>query len=139
MPSSAGESDMRCKLCSWIVVCVLFGGLLMAADTNPAFTNPAEAGPDFAFQGEYLGTTGQSKWGVQVVALGEGKFDVVGYRGGLPGEGWKRGDETKPGKGELKNGAVEVQGDTWTATIKDGLMTVQHDANKIGELKKVER
>ena len=99
---------MRCKLCSWIVICTLFGGLLMAADTNPAFTNPAEAGPDFIFQGEYLGETGQSKWGVQVVALGDGKFDVAGYRGGLPGAGWKRGDDTKTGKGALQDGAVHI-------------------------------
>jgi hypothetical protein len=130
---------MQWKLGSWIVVCMFFGSLLMAADTNPAFTNPAEAGPDFVFQGEYLGMTGEGKWGVQVVALGDGKFDVVGYRGGLPGEGWKRGDDTKKGKGELKDGAVEVAGDAWSATIKEGIMTVKHGAEKVGELKKIER
>src|SRR5438093_1444173 len=100
MSSSNGESDMRWNLFIWMAVCVMFGGLLMAADTNPAYTNPAEAGPDFAFQGEYLGPIGEQKWGVQVVALGDGKFDVVGYQGGLPGEGWRRGDTTRQGKGE---------------------------------------
>ncbi|HMC11571.1 MAG TPA: hypothetical protein VKH44_09785, partial [Pirellulaceae bacterium] len=79
---------MRWKLFSWLAVCSLLGGLLLAADTNPAFTNPAEAGPDFGFQGEYLGNVGSQQWGVQIVALGDGKFDVAGYRGGLPGEGW---------------------------------------------------
>lgn len=111
----------------------------MAADTNPAFTNPAEAGPDFAFQGEYVGLAGSHSWGTQVVALGEGKFDVIGYQGGLPGAGWKRGDAIRPGKGELKDGVVEAAGDTWTATIKDGEMTVLQNGNKVGELKKVER
>jgi Domain of Unknown Function (DUF1080) len=130
---------MRWKLYGWLAVCVLFGGMLMAADQNPAFTSAAEAGPDFAFQGEYVGDVGSHKWGVQVVALGEGKFDTVGHRGGLPGEGWQRGDEVRRGKGELKDGAVAVTGDTWTATIKDGVMTVMHDANKIGELRRVER
>lgn len=130
---------MRRNLLASIAVCAMFGGLLTAADTNPAFTNPAEAGPDFVFQGDYLGAAGDQPWGVQVVALGDGKFDTAGYRGGLPGEGWKRGDATRPGKGELKDGAVEIVGDTWTATIKDGVMTVKHDGNKIGELKKVER
>jgi hypothetical protein len=76
---------------------------------------------------------------VQVVALGEGKFDVVGFAGGLPGDGWKRGDEVKRGTGELKEGAVNVNGDTWTATIKDGVFSVFHEPQKIGELKKVER
>jgi hypothetical protein len=130
---------MHCKFSLWVAVCLLFGGLLAAADTNPAFTNPAEAGPDFVFQGEYAGDAGQHKWGVQVVALGDGKFDVVGFQGGLPGAGWKRGGETSRGKGELNEGVVEITGDHWTGRIKDGLMTVMHDGNKFGELKKVER
>jgi hypothetical protein len=136
---SSGDADMRWKLSCWIVLCLLCGSLLLAADGKPAFTNPADAGPDFALQGEYAGMLGEQKWGVQIVALGEGKFDVVGYRGGLPGDGWRRGDDTKPGKGEARDGAVEITGDTWTAKVKDGLMTVSHGENKVGELKKVER
>jgi hypothetical protein len=116
---------------------LLLSSQAFAAD--PAYTNPKDAGPDFAFQGEYLGQGGEHKWGAQVIALGEGKFDVVGYRGGLPGEGWKRGDEVRRGKGELKDGTVKIEGDTWTATIKDGVFTVMHDGATIGELKKVER
>lgn len=130
---------MRWKLCSWLAVCCLFAGLLFAADGNPAYTNPADAGPDFPFQGEYGGKLGERMWGVQVVALGEGKFDVVGYQGGLPGEGWQRGGDVKPGKGELKDGTVEVTGDTWQAKIKDGVMSISHGDHKVGELKKVER
>ena len=80
------------------------------------------------------------QWGCHVIALGDGKFDVVGYVGGLPGDGWKRGDDTKKGKGELKDGVTSIKGDEgWTATIKDGVMTVEHEGNKVGELKKTER
>src|SRR5262245_34277954 len=95
--------------------------------------------PGLRRSGEYRGNVGEHAWGVQVVALGEGKFDVVGYAGGLPGDGWKRGGETKRGTGELMDGVVNVKGDTWTATIKDGVFSVFHDPQKIGELKKVER
>jgi hypothetical protein len=120
------------------LLCLTVGAL--AADKNPAFTDPAKAGPDFAFQGEYLSAEGGERWGSQVIALGDGKFDVIGYKGGLPGDGWKRGDETKPGKGELKDGVVTASGEGWKATIKDGVIAVTDpDGNKIVDLKKTER
>ncbi|MCA9266824.1 MAG: hypothetical protein KDA41_00055, partial [Planctomycetales bacterium] len=53
---------------------------------------------DFALQGEYMGQVASGRHagrvGLQVVALGEGKFDAVVYAGGLPGNGWSRGDRT---------------------------------------------
>jgi hypothetical protein len=112
---------------------------LSACAADPAITDPKQAGPDFAVQGEYLGDAGDHKWGAHVIALGDGKFDVVGYQGGLPGDGWKRGDATKRGTGELKDGVTQLKGDDWTGTIKDGVFTVMHEDQKIGELKKVER
>jgi hypothetical protein len=132
---------MRLRSLSLALASILsLSAAAVAADKSPAFTDAAKAGPDFAIQGEYVGGEGDHRWGGQVIALGEGKFDVIGYKGGLPGDGWKRGDETKPGKGELKDGFVTVTGDEWTATIKDGAITVKDkDGNSIGELKKTER
>lgn len=57
-----------------------------------AYTSPEEAAqndPDFLRQGEYIG----DKVGVQVIALGNGKFRAVTYTGGLPGHGWNQGEK----------------------------------------------
>jgi hypothetical protein len=44
-----------------------------AADLKKGVTDPAEAGSDFAVQGEYAGEMlGPMKFGVQVIALGDG-------------------------------------------------------------------
>jgi hypothetical protein len=118
---------------------LLVVGMACAADNNPAYTDPKQAGPDFAVQGEYRGQLGEGEWGAQVIALGDGKFDVVGFAGGLPGDGWKRGDKTNKGTGELTGEVAELKGENWTGTIKDGVFSVHHDGEKVGDLKKVER
>ena len=98
-------------------------------------------------QGEYAGTfkneDGEKKFGVQIKALGGGKFEVYGYMGGLPGDGWdgsdrwtgtaKRGDdgvthivgnEEHGGKARHKGGKIEV---------------LDEEGNVVGQAKKVQR
>ena len=65
----------------------------LAADKSSAtFTTAKEAGPDYQIQGEYTGSIQEKgkeqKVGAQIVALGQGKFALVLYPGGLPGDGW---------------------------------------------------
>lgn len=130
------------QLWSAILSSVVFLGLSSQAWAagGEAFTDPAKAGPDFAFQGEYVGEIAGEKWGAQVIALGDGKFQGVGYKGGLPGEGWKRGDDRKMAEGKLEGGIVAMKADDHSATIKDGVITLaDNSGNKIGELRKVER
>lgn len=108
-----------------------------------AYLDPAKAGPDFKVQGEYTGkiTTndGTTKFGVQVIALGDGKFDAVGYPGGLPGDGWT-GDEKIKASGGTKAGVTTLKGDQGSGRIEDGTLTIM-DSNGtiIGTLKKTVR
>ena len=50
---------------------------------GPAFTDPAKADDDFPYQGEYVGEIEHEgelrKFGVQVIALGDGTFDAIAY------------------------------------------------------------
>lgn len=117
--------------------------VLTGAASAQTFTEPDKAGDDYKIQGEYLGTLkdgdSEAKRGAQVIALGEGRFKGIGYSGGLPGEGWKRGDETYEAKGELKDGSVTFKFDGYEGVLKDGVIKVNVEGKSIGELKKVER
>lgn len=104
-----------------------------------AFTDAALAGPDFKVQGEYEGTIGDKlKFGAQVIALGEGKFDVVLLQKGLPGAGWD-GKTRVMLKGETKDGAIELSGTNFKGAIKDGVLSGTAEENVKYEGKKVER
>jgi hypothetical protein len=118
---------------------LLCGFACTACARNPEITDPAKAAkdPDFKIQGEYLGEGEVAsggpqehfKAGAQVIALGDGAFSVVLYKGGLPGEGWKRGDYRR--KMEGKRAGKEViltcpaDADVKAGSkIADGVMTV---------------
>ena len=93
---------MGLTLC--LLACPL-SGVSVAADgpRNFASADPLLTDADYPFQGEYLGDfvmDGEKvRLGMQVVALGDGEFDVVAYPGGLPGAGWQ-GAEKFSGKGK---------------------------------------
>ncbi len=115
---------------------------------NPVFTDPAAADDDFAIQGEYAGLVrheaGETEFGVQVVALGEGKFSAVAYPGGLPGAGWQ-GPDTITGSGRRDGEVVRIEGVDLGGVrrqgeIRDGSLVVLDDAgDPIATLPKVER
>ena len=74
-----------------------------SAQHKRAILDPKEAGPDFAIQGEYVGTIGtKAKIGAQVIALGGGRFDAVIYTNGLPGAGWDGKNESPPARGHKR-------------------------------------
>lgn len=111
-----------------------------AADKGPAYLDPAKAGPDFQVQGEYEGKIGNdTKVGVQVIALGNGKFDAVVYGNGLPGAGWDQKQPKIHLTGERKGDAVEFTGKNFQGTIQDGKFTGTADDDVKFELRQVHR
>ena len=120
------------------------------AQEKKEWIDPTEAAKvfDYQIQGEYVGDFiedgEKTKIGLQIIAMGDGKFRAVSFTGGLPGAGWKRGDKTEYVDGELNaSGQVvfklEDGEGTAVATIKDGkLMAVEGDT-VVAEMKKVHR
>lgn len=95
---------------------------------------------DFAVQGEYVGGDGKDKMGAQLIARGEGKFEVKWYNGGLPGDGWD-GKNSLTATGAWKDGKLILAGVENGKTV-DNFGMVEDGAIKIfnlPELKKVER
>ncbi len=129
----------------WLIAMVWVGifaaaGLLAK---GPKYTDPNHADADFVFQGEYVGNLtlpqGDTKYGVQIVALGQGAFRAVGYWGGLPGAGWD-GSERRAVEGQRKDDSVVFATDQVTVTLRDGTVTITgQDGNQIGRLKKTVR
>jgi hypothetical protein len=133
---------MKSKTPIFVFAFTLAGlSLASSADKNTTYTDPAKVDADYAVQGEYVGTMEGEKAGGQVIALGDGKFDIVSYPGGLPGDGWD-GDKSNrvKGTGETKDGVTTFTADKGvTIVIKGGKMTVSEEGKEIGTLARVVR
>lgn len=108
-----------------------------------AITDPKQAGIEHQLQGEYSGRIQAGDfdevWGAQIIALGDGKFELVGFKGGLPGDGWERGGEVRKHEGKLEGKAAVFQGEQAQLRAEDQQLTVLVDGNAIAKLDKVER
>lgn len=115
-----------------------------AADDKdgPTYTDPQKAGQDYAIQGEFKGTLkadDERTWGAQVIALGKGKFQVVGYPGGLPGDGYLPGDETRTAEGSLSGDTVTFEVDEFQGKLSGDELKISRDDETVGTLKRVHR
>lgn len=108
-----------------------------------SFTDAKSAGLTFSLQGEYKGTVttdeGEKAFAAQVIALGGDNFTVVGYHGGLPGDGWKRGDKLVTLQGKLVDGKVQGVTEAGNFSITDGTISVTAEGKTIGTLTRAER
>jgi len=110
---------------------------------SPESEDPQRVDANFAHQGEYTGLIpgegDKQKLGVQVIALGKGRFEAVGYFGGLPGDGWNR-EKPLRAQGEIKDGEVEFRTDAGLAKLRNEEIAVYDaDGTQVGTLKKILR
>ena len=116
-----------------------------AAHKEVVSLEEAEADPDFGVQGEYLGEGvlpdgTEGKIGAQVIARGDGKFEIFVRAGGLPGEGWKRGDLRLRAEGQREGDAVVIRGENLEGVIADGKLNLADSrGDKKAQLERVER
>ncbi|MGV3722486.1 MAG: 3-keto-disaccharide hydrolase [Actinomycetota bacterium] len=123
------------------LICGLgWAGRPCAAPAPEAFTDPAKAGPEYALQGEFVGTLGEKKLGAQVIALGSGAFQAAFHHGGLPGAGWD-GKARVRVDGKLVGEAVAFEGSStgWSAHLTEGKLTGQTADGAKFALSRVER
>ena len=108
-------------------------GIAHAADSKGTFTDPAEAGADFKIQGEYV-CNGVA---AQVIALGDGKFRIVGFAGALPGS--DESERRKETEGQLEGGKVVFTKDDVKGEIVGNEITAIDGAGAKFVLNRVER
>ena len=142
---------MRKSIALTLVVAFTFGSIAaVTAQEKKEWIDPAEAAKvlDYQIQGEYVGDFiedgEKTKIGLQIIALGSGKFRAVSFTGGLHGAGWKRGDKTEAVEGALNDRGqvvfkLEDDEGTAIATIKDGKLIAAEGDKLIAKLEKVNR
>ncbi len=112
-----------------LAVLVLLCGLTCTACAKPPLReiiDPAEAAkePDFKIQGEYVG---EGTWfdgpnvkaAAQVIAWGNGQFTVVVTKGGLPGDGWQRGEPRFTLAGKRQDGTTTLSGNDPRSSLEN--------------------
>ncbi len=105
--------------------------------------SPDDVGPESIvyWQGEYVGTLegedGEEVLAAQVVARRNDNYELVLYRGGLPGHGWDPDSGTRRLSATLSEGRLAFEGDDYTYQVENGTIQVGHEER--GSLGALER
>ena len=136
-------SNALCGLTALLMLAVL-PAAAAADNKNKAWIDPATAlkeDPDFSIQGEYGSTQAGAPVGVQVVALGDGKFDAYVLQDGLPGLGWTREKSRTPLKGSRDGEKITFfsADKKISATLSGGKLLLTGMGEEQGTLPRIER
>ncbi len=122
-------------------LCLLIAAALPAwaqDKSQQAVVDSTKADADFLLQGEYAGpASASSTQGLQLVALGDGKFQGMLYAKGLPGESWD-GKTRLALTGETVGGKLQLSGTNFRGVVEGGAIQADLDGVKF-TLKKVDR
>jgi len=137
------------KAFALVLLALPFSGLSRAEEARKpeppkAWIDPAKVDDeDFKFQGEYSGEFDGKKMGVQIWAQGGGKFEAVGYHGGLPGDGWDGDTSTVrhvAGERMTDQKKVFFETEDLRATVDGKTIEVMNDKNdRVFQLSHVHR
>ncbi len=104
-----------------------------------AYLSIEDAGPDYQFQGEYEGAISDAKTGLQVIARGQGRFQLVAVPGGLPGQGGEVLKNPRPINGLKQADTVSFTRGADTIVIGAGKAIYKTSDGKSFELNRVVR
>ncbi len=123
-------------------ICLLTTSPLFA-EGGKAITKAEDGGIELAIAGQYVGKIGNdgTSFGVELIALGNGKFHAVAYTGGLPGAGADTSIDRIEADGQLEGDEVVFKGDLHTGHAKNGqIVVIANDNNQqIAELQRVDQ
>ncbi len=109
-----------------------------------AFTEPPADDPDFALLGEFAGPiqVGENEFqavGLQVRPLGDGSFEAISYRGGLPGQEGHQ-SETVQLIGRRAGDVIVLSGQPFAIFVHpDHCVIVDPEGERLGRLERIER
>ena len=138
---------LRTTFLALFSIALLATTVLAADNKNAKYDDPEEArkDADFNVQGEYAGEVKEEgkmlKMGAQIIALSEGKFKGVNYRGGLPGDGYDKSLGKVEADSKLTDAGFEFIGPKYRGVLKGDTITIHEVATgtEVGKLKKVHR